>query len=72
MSRTRDVDETRVWQAPDPAPARSARRRTRGGGGGGSRGGRGAGSPGWQVGWRIGLWVIALGLGWYLGVHYFG
>ena len=73
--RSRDADATRVWQGTDLAAlaeeqgggGRRARRRSDRGrptGGGGSRT--------WQLTWRIGLWVIAIALGWYLGVRYFG
>lgn len=74
---SRDDNDTRVWQGTDlaalaeeqAASGRRARRRSdrsrpSGGGGGGSRS--------WQLSWRIGLWVVAIALGWFLGTRYFG
>jgi hypothetical protein len=59
---------TRVWKSEAVEAAlgeggRAGRRRRSGGGGG---------SIGWQVGWRLVLWAVALALGWYLGVRFFG
>lgn len=64
---------TQVWRGADVAALAEAQRRPGRGGRRGRKGGGGAGrSRTWQIGWRVGLWLLALALGWYLGVRYFG
>jgi hypothetical protein len=76
MSGGADDGATRVWRADELERALGAgtegpRRRARGRGHGHGAGGR-APSAGWQVLWRLVLWAVALGLGWYVGTRYFG
>jgi hypothetical protein len=69
MSDARQGDgETQVWQGRDVEAALAQSRRTRKR----QQGPSGQGAGGWQIGWRVVLWAIALGLGWYVGTHFFG
>ncbi|MCL6596539.1 MAG: hypothetical protein K6V73_10075 [Firmicutes bacterium] len=68
MSEGEDLGRTRVFRTDELDAARgegqgSARRRARGG----RRRGRA-----WPAVWRLALWLVALGMGWWAGTRYFG